>query len=331
MDLCSCSRRRARGIRQGVRCASRSLCAASLWACFVLSSVEARAENKGETAKASSTGAASAKFGDVTPAVPHAPAHAESAELDPAPPNSEAAAETAYRQAQAKYAKNDVRGALESMRESFRLCQRPELLYNLAVLERELQECRSALDDYTSYLQQVPQGRYRQAAELASTELGRECPAVVVTPSAAQPPAAPPLTTKSEPPPAPDPSQNAVSRPDSPYWIPPRVVGWSAVTAGVLAGGAALYFLGAAVSERSDFSNSVDTRLVSGGLPDMRLQDRQHRDQRLAQGLAVSGGALVTGGILVLIFGPRDRQQARARAQIQVQPGRLDARFTQSF
>jgi len=294
----------------------------------VLTSVHARAENTPETEKTPSPNTANAKSRSATQQQQPTPV-AEPAIGDP-PPNSEVVAESAYQQAQAKYAKQDIKGALESMRESYRLCQRPELLYNLAMLERELQECRPALDDYSSYVQRVPQGRYRQAAEQAIVELSRECPAVAAA-SPAPPPAAPPPSTKSEPQSAPDPGKNAVIQPDSPYWTPPRVVGWSAVTAGLLAGGAALYFLGAAVSERSAFSNSVDTRFVSGGLPDMRLQDRQHRDQQLAQVLAFSGGALVTGGILVLIFGPPDRKQATLHAQIQVQPGCLEARFTQPF
>ncbi|HEX3853547.1 MAG TPA: hypothetical protein VHW01_21425, partial [Polyangiaceae bacterium] len=242
--------------------------------------MHARAENTAVTAKTLSTKAASA----------------DSA------PHSDPAAEAAYQQAQAMYAKNDIQGALDSMRESYRLCQRRELLYNLAMLERELQQCRSALDDYTSYLEQVPQGRYRSAAEQASAELSRQCPAVGA-PSVAPPPPSPPVTTSSEPPPAPAPalppapapapSNTPVSQPDSPYWTPPRVIGWSAITAGLLAGSGALYFTFAAVTARSDLQRNVDAVERGAGPYDPSLQDRQHRDQTLAQVLAVSGSALV--------------------------------------
>ncbi len=55
------------------------------------------------------------------------------------------------------------------------------------MLERKLHECSLALADYTSDLQQVPQGRFRQAAEQASAELSRECPAATVAQLQAQP------------------------------------------------------------------------------------------------------------------------------------------------
>jgi len=310
----------------GVRCALRPLGAAAILACFVLSGVEARAENKAETVKTSGSSAASAKSSDAATLSVQSPSPTANGAAGDAPPTSEAAAESAYQQAQAKYAKNDITGALESMRESFRLCQRPELLYNLAMLERELQECRLALEDYTSYLKQVPQGRYRYAAEQASTELSRECPAVAA-PSVTPPPPPP----QSEPSSAPEPSPGAASHPDSPYWTPPRVVGWSAVTAGLLASSGALYFTFAALSARSDYNRSIEAASKGTGPYDLSLQDKQHRDQTLAQLLAVSGSALVAGGALVLIFGSKDQAHAAASAQIQAQPGWLGACYSQRF
>jgi hypothetical protein len=313
-----------------VRCAARSLYRASIGACFVLTSMHARAENTPETAKAPSPNIANAKSSGVVPAARQEPtAVADTAPANP-PPNSEAAAEAAYQQAQAKYAKQDVKGALESMRDSYRLCQRPELLYNLAMLERELHQCHPALDDYSSYLQHVPQGRYREAAEQAIVELNRECPAPASV-SAAPPPVAPPLTTKAAPPIAADPSKNTLSQPDSRYWTPPRIIGWSAITAGVLAGGGALYFRAAAVSARSDYQRSIDAALQRTGAYDPSLQDKQHREQTLAAVLAVSGGALVTGGVLVLLFGSKDPARSEPTAQVWVQPGWFGASYRQRF
>ncbi len=216
------------------------------------------------------------------------------------------------------------------MRESYRLCQRPELLYNLAMLQRELNQCRPALDDYSSYLQHVPQGRYWQAAEQAIIELSRECPAPLPPASGAPPPAAPAPTAKSEPPAAPDLSKNAVSHPDSPYWTAPRIIGWSAVTAGVLAGVGALYFRVAAGAARSDFQGNVDRAVAGTESLDLALRDEQHRDQRIAQVMAISGGALVAGGALVLIFDSKDQARAAA-AQVQAHLGWLEVCYTQRF
>jgi hypothetical protein len=297
----------------------------------VLTSVQLHAENIPETAKAPSSKTADARSSSAAPAAPKEPTLV--ANTAPAlPSDSEAAAEAFYQQAQAKYAKNDVKGALESMRESYRLCQRPELLYNLATLERELHDCRSALDDYSSYLQRVPQGRYRPAAEQASFELSRECPAIAVTPpSVAPPPAAAPPTVKSEPAAAPASSKTAGSLPGSPYWTAPHVIGWSAVTAGVLSGVGALYFRGAAVSARSDYQRSIDAALQGTGPYDPSLQDKQHREQTLAEVLAISGGALAAGGALTLVFGSRDAAHAPAAAQVQAWPGWLGASYSQRF
>jgi hypothetical protein len=217
------------------------------------------------------------------------------------------------------------------MRESYRLCQRAELLYNLAMLERELHECSLALADYTSYLQQVPQGLYRQAAEQASAELSRECPVARAAPpaSSAAPPLAPLQVTKVELASTSRPGSPPLTRPDAPYWTPPRVVGWSAVTAGVLAGAGALYFTVAAVSARSDFQRNVDAAYAGNRTYDPSLKDAQHRDQTLAQVLAISGGALVAGGALVLLFGAEDA--AHATAQVQAEPGWLGASYSQRF
>ena len=63
-------------------------------------------------------------------------------------PDAERAA-AAVDQALALYESGDLGGALELMRETYRLYQRPELLYNLARLERELKQCPASLANLT--------------------------------------------------------------------------------------------------------------------------------------------------------------------------------------
>ena len=331
-NSCSCRRPRFRGTRQGVRCASRLLRPAVICASCVLWSAAAGAENTAQTHAAREGAAVSAKLSAAPPTIPEGQSRTGGVPAD-ARAQTEQAAEAAYEQAHVKYARNDLKGALESMRESYRLCQRPELLYNLAMLERELHECSLAIADYTSYLQQVPQGRYREAAEKANAELAGECPVAVAAPppSAAPQAAAPLLVTKVETTPTRESRTPAIAPPDPPYWTPPRVIGWSAVTAGVLAGAGALYFTVAALSARDDYQNSINAALHGTGPYDPSLQDKQHRDQRLADVLAVSGGALVTGGALVLIFGSKNAEHAAATAQLQARPGWLGACYSQRF
>jgi tetratricopeptide (TPR) repeat protein len=241
---------------------------------------------------------------------------------------AERTAEAAYQQAQACYAKNDVPGALESMSESYRLSQRPELLYNLALLEQELQHCQAALDDFAAYLQRAPQGRYRDAAEHARTELTRVCPIPETVHAAPLPPGqikpAPVLTVPKN-------DQPSVSRAKAAYWTPSRVIGWSAITAGVLAGGGALYFSVSARASRNEYQQSVDAQYNGGPPRDLSLEAAQHRKQALAEGLTVSGCALVAGGILAMLLTPNERKPSETRAFIDVEPGRLVAFYLRSF
>src|SRR4051812_49030811 len=111
----SCSYRRLfpRGIRPGVRCASRLLRSAAVAACFVLSTVAARAQNKVEMPSAPGRGAASAKSGDANAAGPESSGYPDAAPPGPSlqsQSQSEAAAEVAYQQAQVRYAQHDVKG-----------------------------------------------------------------------------------------------------------------------------------------------------------------------------------------------------------------------------
>lgn len=241
---------------------------------------------------------------------------------------TEHAAAEAYSRALARYATGDIQGALETMRESYRLSKRPELLYNLARLEAELRACPAALDDYRGYLQSVPRAHYREAALQAIEELERQCP--VRPPAPAVAPEVQPTSDRIRTADQPKvPVREAVP---TKYWTPTRWLGWSAIATGVLAGGGALYFTLAAVDARDNFQGTVDRyRYVPGGpLLDTTYRERQHRDQSAAQALAVTAGALVTGGALLLIFGPQG-QPSTGSASISAQPGLVQAGYFRRF
>jgi hypothetical protein len=288
-----------------VRRASRALCGASSAALLLLPSLTASAADPSKPSAARNT---STVAGNAEQSVP-----------------VPSAAEAAFTRAGDQYAKGDLVAAHASMAESYRLSQRPELLYNLAMLERELGQCPQALDHYDKYLQLVPQGRYREAASDARAELSLECP-TKSTPI----PAAPTL------PPAPAPTVATVATADQPspapeasYWTVPRVAGWSAIAVGALAGGGTLYFTMAAVSARNDYQRSVDAQVRGGPMRDMSLEARQHRDQNVARVLAVSGSALLAGGVLLLVLSPSTHEDRTAA--IHIEPGSVQACFTQRF
>jgi hypothetical protein len=306
-----------------VKRASRALCTASIGASFLLPSGRAFAADvapvpEPPAAQASEPGG-NAKTDQAIPA------QSESAESASA---TDQAAEAAYQRALASYAKGDIKGAFDHMQESYRLSKHPELLYNLARLEDDLQHCQASLGDYRRYLERVPQGRYRQAAEQTSAELERRCPSAA--PAAAVP------TQPSEGSTPSDEQKQSVFPQEHSYWTTARWIGWSAIAAGTLAGVGALYFRVAAGSARDSFQQTVDNweqARLNGSKEalDYRLQDQQHLDMNMALALGVTGGALVAGGLFVLILDPQKRDLTRANAQIFIAPGLLGACYSQSF
>jgi tetratricopeptide (TPR) repeat protein len=234
------------------------------------------------------------------------------------------AAQAAYEAALARYDSGDLEGALAAMQQSFALSQRPELLYNLARLEREAARCRAALADYRQYLERVPQGRYRQAAEQAITELAGQCPSAdSETAQTHREPAAPPRAVPERAPPPP-------SKSELRYWTTPRVVAWAAISAGVVSGGGALYFLLSAKAARDDVARSVVLQEMGGGHWDEARQADQHRDLALARVLGGSAAALVTGGTLTLLFSHAP-EPSRASAAVVIVPGAVEASYRGTF
>jgi hypothetical protein len=309
----------------GVRRALRALGAASAWASVLLSSAAVRAGDAQPVparAELATEAKAEAKAEpDAEAAKPTKPASAASA----APEN---AGETAYQRALAAYAAGDVKGAFEAMRESYRLSQRPELLYNLAMLERELEECQASLEDYRRYLQRVPNGRYRDAAEQASHELERECPAADPVPAAV--PVQPgPTVDRAAAEKTPQPP--LLQQGKTSYWTTPHVLAWSAIGVGAVAGGAALYFELAAKTARNDFATNVGRAEASQATLDLGLEDRQHRDETAAAVLGLTGGVLVTSGVLFLILGPDAAHEGVGNAFIYFPPSGLGACYSHGF
>jgi hypothetical protein len=235
-------------------------------------------------------------------------------------------AQAAYERAMAAYDHGDTPAALAAMLESYRLSGRPELLYNLARLQRELHQCGAARASFLAYLQRVPDGRYRDNAEQASRELERECGSADAVKEKPAAPAAGTAAPKTDAAPA-----QPISTAKQPgYWTTPRVLAWSAISTGVLGGGAALYFYFAARDARDDVAKSVNLETMGGPPWNHARQDVQHRDMRISWVLEAASGALFTGGALVLIVGANASSE-HSSASIAVAPGLLEARYSKAF
>jgi len=244
-------------------------------------------------------------------------------------------AEAAFRQAIAQYTAGNLAGALDSMRQSYRLSQRFELLYNIARIESELGDCAASIADYRSYVDRVPQGRYRDDAERASRELEEHCSVGAPSAAAAKPVvdaavAAPVVPPVAEPPVAgaTESKGSGADAGSSSYWTTTRWIGWSLVATSTLAGAGALYFDMAGVDARDKLQDGANRHVAGGPPADLSLRDTQHRDQRWAVALAITGGAALTGGVALILFAPK---ATRATALLRIEPGLFGAQFSQRF
>jgi hypothetical protein len=216
-----------------------------------------------------------------------------------------------YHQAESKYAAGDVQAALDLMEQSYQLSQRPELLFNLGQLNRELHRCRPALDRYRQYLEQAPIGRRREDATRSMAELGAECPE-----------RAPALS------PAPPPPPPAVRRP---YWTTPRIAGWAVLGAGVAAGTGALLF-GLAVKHAESNMNSLQSNGQTYDAARAAAVEREgERYQAWEIGLGVAGAGMLTGGVLLLVVGEPNKQTAASSLSLAVEPGGARAAYSLEF
>ncbi|HEX2877121.1 MAG TPA: hypothetical protein VHP33_37980 [Polyangiaceae bacterium] len=275
-----------------------------------------------------------------------AAAPATSADSPPNSANPDDAAAAAFSRALQQHAAGDLEGARSSMLESYRLSNRAELLYNIGKIQSALGECSLALAAYRDYLEQVPDGRYRAEALQARTQLEAQCPSDSGSVVAVSAPAASEVSAAAATPVLGEQPRNAAG-PNAPDALPKkdaptpganraamvRWIGWSAIGAGALAGVGAVYFTARAYDAHGRFKDNVDAAFQAkdGALVDYGIRDEQHAHQRWAKILGATGGVLVVGGTLTVLFGPKNPLPARARIDFQLSPGSLGASYAATF
>jgi hypothetical protein len=192
-----------------------------------------------------------------------------------------------FKQAEAHYVAGDVAGALELMQRSYDASGRPELLFNLGELQRELKHCTEARKSYERYLALAQTGTRRSEAARKASDLKLECPD----------------STTPIPPPAPPP----VAAPDR-YWTPMRIAGWSSIGASVVFATTAAYFAGRAGNTQSEY----EARLASGvyTTQDQTLADKGYRYNHLAWGFGGAAVGLGAIGVSLLILNPTHHDSA---------------------
>jgi hypothetical protein len=196
----------------------------------------------------------------------------------PAEPNDNQDAARLYHEAEARYAEGDIPGALEQMKQAYARSGRPELLFNLGELRRELGHCVAARNDYAEYVARVPDGRKRAEASRKEAELRQHCPDV------AREPAVVPGTGQS-------------------YWTPATIAGWATIGAGVVVAASGTYL---AVQASHDEQKLEDH--LSAGAPftesDKQLEHDGEHSAAWSRGLFVGAAVLVTTGVTLLVLQP---------------------------
>ena len=297
--------------------------------CVVASSPRARAENGEPSTDQEATSSASEGPGldshsspqESPPPAPE-PSPSDSAAADVATSTSTVPmsdidqAETLYGEAHSRYVAGDVEGALAAMKASYALSRRPELLFNLGQLSRELARCRPAIEYYQQYLTELPEGPRREDARVAIEELTPVCveerpaaaPAVVVPPAPSPPP--PRISPLLEKPASHD------------YWTPPRVAGWSAIAAGAGLGVTAVVL----ALRSNQISNEVEDRASW----DDDLDQRGRRTATTAAVMAAAAAGVTAGGGVLLWIGRKGQSRSTA-VSVELRPGGTYARYSARF
>jgi tetratricopeptide (TPR) repeat protein len=235
-------------------------------------------------------------------------------------PPAEVDAASLFREAEARYVAGDVAGALESMQRAYDLSSRAELLYNLGELRRELGQCREARRDYEAYLERVATGARRERALEALDGLRTQCAeedAVVPPPSPPSPPPQSPAPPESK---TTSPSALALATPSSPVSLesssmrPMTIAGWSAIGAGVLAGGFATYFAVDAANQANRLERrikSIQANPDNGPLSasEKAIETRGERAAMWGRVLGIGAAGFAAAGVSLLVFG-RDTSEA---------------------
>jgi len=249
------------------------------------------------------------------------PAAEAPADAGPQPKGPLSATDEAKRlfaEAESQYEAGNVNSALALMQACYKVCGRPELLFNLGELQRELGQCRVALTSYQKYLHQLPHAHRHQEARQAVLELSRQCPDPVILPSA-QPAAPAPVTEDRD-------DTNLVN-----------LAGWISIGTGVALGAGAAYF---AVESRKDQRDveKIQRELEadpakppwdeSDGPP---TQAEGNRKENWAWGLGIASAICVSGGATLLLWDHYGRSRPSSSVTVTAGPYGVEAGYSGRF
>src|SRR5512133_112330 len=245
-----------------------------------------------------------------------------------------------YSKAQNRYLEGDVEAALQFMEQCDELSRRPNLLYNLAQIYRELDRCEPALKNYQQYLKESPNGERREVAEHYVQELGKRCPPKEK--EATSGPSSPVKSLAYSPQPVAPASpvlpQTTATGPErARYWTPVRQAGWALSAIGAAAALGSVYFALQAREATRDAEHILRDARENPTPPVWEERDGNARnhdyyyDRKLA---IVFGGVSVAAlgaGIVALVLAPSAPASRHGHASLTVVPNAVGGGYRWSF
>lgn len=265
------------------------------------------------------------------------PSHADAPvpASETAPASGDPVAEL-YNQAQNRYLEGDVEAALQFMEQCYELSHRPNLLYNLAQIYRELDRCEPALKNYRQYLKESPNGERREVAEHYVNELGKKCPPKESPSSPARASNVPSPPPEDVVPASPGiPTQTIVPERAS-YWTPTRQGGWILTAIGAAAAVGSVYF---ALQAREATRDAEQIQRDASDKPRPIWQERGgnarvddfYYDRKLAIAFGGVSAAALGAGIVALVLAPSTPASRHGHVSLTVAPNTVGGGYRWRF
>jgi len=195
--------------------------------------------------------------------------------------------------ARQQYQAGDLKGAVELLRQCYATTHDPNLLFNIAQVYRELNDCMSATEHYQRYVDEAPDGERVADARKHIAVLHPACPSAL--------PHGLPADAKAMPTASPP---TAVSPPAN-YW---PTVAWMSFGTSVLAAAATTYFVAESYSAKRDVERIQQQPSFDARYLNTRLGDFYH-DRNWATGAAIASGVTLVLGIYASIAAESNRRR----------------------
>lgn len=249
----------------------------------------------------------------------------------PPPPTDEV--RSLYEEAQRHYAQGEMDVARRLMEQCYELSHRPNVLYNLAQINRKLGNCGVSLWYYQQYLAASPNGERSDVAQSHIQELGSRCEPKPVIKGAAMVPPAPqprPASTHTR-------QATATDSGQAEYFTPLRISGWTLAVGGALAGIGSIYFAMEAQHAKRDTEGILRDAKVRLDEPVWTLRggaqrtDDFYRNRTMAIVAGTVSAATLASGILMLVLVPAASTTNSQPVSVSVSPSSLWGSYVTEF